>query len=50
MSLLKLEVLHERYGSSCKMLHTSVAMLVPTVGSPTSVTGGEASNHSLNLS
>ena len=46
MTILKLEVLHVvRYESSCKMLHTFIAMLVPTVGYPTPVTGGEGMIH-----
>ena len=45
MTLLKLEVLHVKYGSSCKMLHTFVAMLVPPVGSPNPVTGREGRIH-----
>ena len=45
MTLLKLEVLHVKCGSSCKMLHTSVTMLVPPVGSPSLVIGGEGMIH-----
>ena len=41
MALLELGVLHVKCGSSCKMLHTFVTMLVPPVGIPTPVIGGE---------
>ena len=41
MALLELGVLHVKCGSSCKMLHTFVTMLVPPVGFPTPVIGGE---------
>ena len=45
MTLLRLEVFHVKCGSSCKMLHTSVRMLVPPVGSPSLVIGGEGMIH-----
>ena len=45
MALLELGVLHVKCGSSCKMLHTFVTMLVPPVDFRTPVIGGEGRMH-----